>query len=78
MNKQDRKNLSAIIETLETAHSSLEEMAEAEREKYDNMPEGLQESERGQAIDEAATSLEEQASTLEDILSSLRELSGDE
>jgi hypothetical protein len=71
MNKEDRKSLSHIVELLEEALSGLTEMSEAEREKYDNMPEGLQKCERGQAIDEAATCLEDQASALQDIVDEL-------
>ena len=78
MNKEDRKSLRHIVELLEEALSGLEEMAETEGEKFDNMPEGLQEGERGQAIYEAAECLEEQAGSLQDIIDALGEHAGDE
>jgi hypothetical protein len=48
----------AMAETIEAAGTVIAEMAEAEREKYDNMNEGLQNSETGQNLDSAATTLE--------------------
>ena len=73
MNKTDRKAVSALLEQLQDLRSKCEaigeqitELAEAEREKFDNMPEGLQEGERGQKIDEAATLLEEAACAAQD------------
>lgn len=72
MNKTDRKQAAAILATLrglkeqmEAQQSLLEDMAEAEREKFDNMSEGLQESERGQAMEEAANHLDNAASALD-------------
>ena len=65
MNKDDRKQLSAILAAIENAKSELaaqqdliSELAESEREKFDNMSEGLQNGEKGQAISEAADALE--------------------
>jgi hypothetical protein len=40
----------------------LQEMADAERDKFENLSEGLQESDRGQSISDAADNLEEAAS----------------
>lgn len=68
MNKKDRKEITGIIhdledlkeQTLEIA-TRLRDLADAEREKFDNMSEGLQGSEKGQAIETAADSLSEAA-----------------
>lgn len=65
MNKQQRKNLSDMLDEIAGYVSTLEEMAEEEQEKYDNMPEGLQDSERGQAIQEAADNLQQAADDLQ-------------
>lgn len=59
MNKQRRKELKAIIEKLEQLDAlrqeiqeTLEAVRDEEQETLDNMPEGLQESERGQQMQE--------------------------
>jgi hypothetical protein len=66
MNKQQRKKLSDMLDEIAGYVSTLEEMAEEEQEKYDNMPDGLQDSERGQAIQEAADNLQQAADDLQD------------
>ena len=66
MNKQQRKKLSDMLDEIAGYVSTLEEMAEEEQEKYDNMPESLQDSERGQAIQEAADNLQQAADDLQD------------
>ena len=66
MNKQQRKKLSDMLDEIAGYVSTLEEMAEEEQEKYDNLPEGLQDSERGQAIQEAADNLQQAADDLQD------------
>lgn len=47
-----------LEDLLSEARSELEELGEAVRESYDNMPEGLQGSAIGEARDEAANTLE--------------------
>ena len=66
MNAQGRKEVQALLEKLEGLRSEVEavgskvqELAEAEREKFDNLPEGLQASEAGEKLDEIAGQLEE-------------------
>jgi hypothetical protein len=46
-------------------------MSDEEREKFDNMPEGLQQGERGQSIEEAADALESAVSSIEEALDHL-------
>lgn len=48
MNKARRKEIAAIVAELEGLKDRLETIASDEREAFDNMPESLQESERGQ------------------------------
>lgn len=74
MNKTERKKVEKWIETLSNIQSEIETMQESEQEKYDNMPEGLQYSKRGQAIDEAAYNLEEAASNVESAIDNLKEI----
>ena len=73
MNKQDRTNVAAITARIEQAKSEitaageeLRALAEAEQEKFDNMSEGLQAGEQGQAIEKAAEVLDEAASAADE------------
>lgn len=47
-------------------------MAEQERESFDNLPEGLQASERGEAMEENADDLEYADTDFETLLEGLR------
>lgn len=67
MNKQRRKVIQDAADLIAQAQELLNIAAEEEREFYDNMPESLQGSERGQRADEVANFLEEAASALEDV-----------
>jgi 2-oxoglutarate dehydrogenase complex dehydrogenase (E1) component-like enzyme len=75
MNKQQRKEAEAMADkvrdVLEEAQQFFEDMASEERDKFDNMPEGLQQGERGQAIEQAADGLECAASAIQDALDSI-------
>ena len=74
MNKQRRKWLEDIIGKLEEQKDELYNLQQEEQEAYDNMPENLQESERGQAVGECASDLETEYDTLEDVIQNLQEI----
>lgn len=83
MNKEQRKKLENIIARMEelqgeiaTAASDIQAEAEAEREKFDNLNEGLQASERGQALETAADALDNAQSEFEEAESQLEEAIG--
>ena len=74
MNKDRRKEIQDIINRMAELESLRDELKEAieavrdeEQEYYDNMPEGLQGSDRGYAAEEAISNLDEAISALEDI-----------
>lgn len=65
MNETRRKNireaitlLQAVVEAYDRAYTLIEDAASEEREYFDNMPENMQEGERGQRASEAADLLE--------------------
>ena len=62
MNSSRRKKLNE-------AYNLISEVAEQEREAFDNLPESIQDSEKGETIYDNAEALDE-------ILDSLRELTG--
>lgn len=74
MNAQGRKEIAKHIASLENIKSILESMRDDEEMKYDNMPEGLQESERGDQMQEAIDALENAVASLEDTIDSLQEI----
>lgn len=74
MNRIRRKSLKAILgqmdelsTVLETVKEALQDVLNEEQEAYDNLPEGLQEADRGQQM-------QEYIETLEGVVDSLEEL----
>lgn len=74
MNAKGRKELRSYVDQLEEIKSCIETMQEDETEKLDNMPEGLQESERGEAMQEAIENLESASSSLEEAIDYINEI----
>lgn len=67
MNKRDRKEIEKITEELEALKERIENLADYEQEKVDNMPENLIYSERGEAMQEAADRLYDAAGEFESL-----------
>jgi hypothetical protein len=63
-----------VVERLEAAKSDLEMIRDEEQEAFDNMPEGLQGSERGEAMEEGIYQIEEAMDGLDSALDSLQEV----
>lgn len=59
------------MENLSSLQTSIEELLEEEQEAFDNLPEGIQDSERGEAIQAAIDNLEEAVSNCEELLNNL-------
>lgn len=66
MNKQRRKEIEKICERLEDLYSDLEYVMDEEQSAFDNLPESLQYTEKGEQM-------EENVSTIENSLDSIRE-----
>jgi hypothetical protein len=85
MNAKNRREVSLLVSKLEQMAAEFEQikecvqlLADSEREKFDNMSDGLQESEKGQAIDAAASYLEDAANCddPQDMLDTLGQIEG--
>ena len=83
MNNVTRKRISEIVVELSKAASLVEPLASEivdmqsdEQEKFENMTEGLQASERGQRIRECAEQLQEAADKIQEAFDSLEEAQG--
>ena len=59
MNKARRKAIAEVRDILESATSNLEVIRDEEQESFDNLPDGIQESERGEKMSECIEYLEE-------------------
>ena len=83
MNKARRKKIASVIETLEnitgydlveTAKDEIEDILWEEDDAYNNMPENLQYSMRGEESSDAIDSLQETVDALEEAIDALNEL----
>ena len=74
MNKQRRNRLQKVIDQLEELKQEVSSICEEEQEAYDNMPEGLQDAERGQQIYENISNLEDREGDFDDLISNLEEV----
>lgn len=73
MNAQRRKQLENIISKLEELKNDIEMTRDAEQEAYDNLPEGLQVSQRGENIESAVNALDSAYDSIEDTINNLQE-----
>lgn len=68
MNKQRRKELSDIVDILSNVTNGLERVRDEEQDCFDNLPEGIADSERGQKFEEAVDYLDEAISSIEEAI----------
>jgi len=71
MNKIRRIKIKEQIEAMEIIKSSIEDILDEEQDAFDNMPESLQYSERGETSQDSIDAMENVLSSLEDILEEL-------
>ena len=74
MKEERLKTLKRCLNMIQNAHDVLEEVRDEEQDAYDNLPEGLQYSERGDLMQEAVDNLDEAVDYLDDVLSSLEDI----
>lgn len=74
MNRERRKRLMQLSEKLSEVRTSLEIILQEEEEAFDNMPESLQESERGEQMQEYIETIGEAISGIEDTESNLEDI----
>lgn len=73
MNKARRQELLDVASALSEAKDRLSEIREEEQDAFDNMPEGLQCSSRGDAMQEAIDEMDGWYDEIETIQSSIEE-----
>lgn len=74
MNKQRRNRLQKVIDQLEELKQEVSSICEEEQEAYDNMPESLQNGDRGSQMYENISTLEDQESNFDDLIDNLQEV----
>lgn len=75
MNKQRRRRIADLTNELDILLDTLTDIRDEEQEAFDNMPEGLQDSERGQDIQDAIGTLDSSVDELGSIVDETRNLS---
>lgn len=73
MNKTQRNQIEKWIESINEIKEGVESMQEEEQDKLDNMPENLQESERGEQMQNGIENLEAAALSLEEAIDILND-----
>lgn len=72
-----RSGLTAITELLTEARPFINQAAEEEQECYDNLPEGIQDSERGYRFEERADALKSAVELIDDLVHCISEALAD-
>lgn len=73
MNNTRRKAITKLMVQIEELRSDLECLLDEEQEAFDNMPEGLQYSERGERMEEIISYIEDAVGSLEEVNENLEE-----
>ena len=71
MNRNRRKQLQAISDQLARLMDELIAINEEEGEAFENLPESLQYSERGEAMEEAMTNIEDASEAVDEAIRSI-------
>ena len=74
MNKARRKALEKISDKLMELQVDLQSVHDEEEEAYYNMPDSLQESERGDAMEEAISTMEDADGAIQEAIDYLSDL----
>jgi hypothetical protein len=74
MNKARRKWLEDIYNRLEVLKDELENISAEEQDAYDNLPEGIQDSERGDVMEENVSDIDDAASSIEEIMDTIQDI----
>ena len=77
MNRTRREAIDDLIEQLENIQQQIEALKDEEQTAYDNLPETLQYSERGETMTEAIDNLESAESSVEEAIGYLTSAKGE-
>jgi hypothetical protein len=74
MNKQRRKAIAEAISAIEELVTDIENLRDEEQEYHDNMPENMQQGEKGEAAEAAVDALGNAAQLLDEAKDALGEI----
>ena len=74
MNKKRRKEIENLRESISETKAKLQDLLYEEQQAFDNMPESIQESERGEEMQEIIEYMEAAIDSLEEATESLTEI----
>lgn len=77
MNASRRKDLDKAFSLIEEAKNIIETCKDAEQDAFDGIPENMQHSDRGSAMEEAIGALEEAEIDLENVLTHIETAKGE-
>ena len=69
--------LRSALETMQELHATLESLRDEEQEAFDNLPEGLQQADRGQSMEAIASALDDAVDTLSSALGDIDNVADD-
>lgn len=73
MNAKRRAAIQRIIDKIEELRSDIEALRDEEQEAFDNLPESLQYSEKGERMEEAVSQLEYSDNSFQEVIDYLTE-----
>ncbi|RYE18217.1 MAG: hypothetical protein EOP42_31020 [Sphingobacteriaceae bacterium] len=73
MNAEQRKKIEIVLDQLETAKIIVDEISCQEQEKFENLSEGLQQTEANQKLEENASVFDGLKDKIEEIINGLEE-----
>ena len=71
MNNKTRKELEKVVSIINDLKEIITTIIDEEQTKFDNLPEGLQQSENGSKLEEAAATLEEVINSLDEAIDNI-------
>ena len=74
MNKERRKELETISSSIAELKAAVDAVAEAEQEAFDSLPENLQDSEKGERMEENVSEMEVIATELDSLMECVDEV----
>ena len=74
MNKARRKRLQEILNQIEVLQMDVDTVRDEEQDAYDNLPESIQYSERGEQMQEYANQIEEAYQSLQEAIDTLTDI----
>lgn len=74
MNKKRRKEIENLRESISEAKAKLQDLLDEEQQAFDNMPGSIQESDRGEEMQEIIEYMEAAIDSLEEATESLTEI----